>query len=231
MFSLFIWSSMSDIDQVGNNFDPSDYIPSDLSSKVCLICALPTGKRMEFERELFNELNYASSATKWGFTLIDIKEHLNRCVVERSSVIPIGQLLVDLVNQLTVYMNELDQYRLTMRNERSPDTMQAYVSMFKELRMTVADLRKVTTPQQLAEQIKVESISPLIYMMLRAVIEQVKELREYVLMRISKEDKGKMDEAFRRILKNWGDSASAQHKQALTKLAEILGVNSKELTE
>lgn len=222
---------MSDLDPLGTSFDPSDYIPSDLSSKVCLICSLPIGKRMDFERELFSELNFEASALKWGFTLVDIKEHLNKCVVERNSVIPIGQLLADLVNQLTVYMNELDQYRITMRNERNPDTMQAYVSMFKELRMTVADLRKVTTPQQLAEQIKVQSLSPMIYMMLRSVIEQVKDLREYVLLRISKEDQGKMDETFKRILTNWGDAASAQHKQALTKLAEILGVNSKELTE
>lgn len=216
---------------LGFEMNPSDYIPQDLSSKVCLVCALPISKRMDFERELFGELDFEASAKKWGFNLQDIREHLNKCVIERNSVIPIGQLLTDLVNQLSVYMGELDQFRISMRNERSSDTMTAYVSMFRELRMTIESLRKVSTPQQLAEQIRSQSISPLVYMMIRSVIEQMKELRDYVALRISKEDQGKMEDTFKRILKNWGDSASNQQKQSLTKLAEILGVNPKELVD
>lgn len=222
---------MSKLEPIGNDMNPQDYIPSDLSSKVCLVCSLPISQRMEFERELFSELDFPASSKKWGFNLQDIREHLNRCIVERNSVIPIGQLLSDLVSQLSLYMSELDSFRLVLRGERNPENMQAFVGAFKELRMCIESLRKVSTPQQLAEQIRSQAISPLVYMMVRSVLEQMKELKDYVLLRISQEDHGKMDEAFKRILKAWGETASGQQKQSLTKLAEILGVNPKELAD
>ena len=144
---------MSNLEPIGDSFSPTDYIPNDLSSKVCLVCALPIGQRMDFERELFSELDFEASAKKWGFHLADIREHINKCVIERNSVIPIGQLLADLVNQLGLYMGELDSFRLVLRGERNPENLQAFVGAFKELRMCIESLRKVSTPQQLAEQI------------------------------------------------------------------------------
>lgn len=207
-----------------STFDPSSYIPTDLTSKVCLVCAMPLGKRMDFEKEIFEHMNLEEASRASGFEPSEVLEHLKRCVAERDSTIPLGRLIGDLTSQLSMYINELDRYRLYLNSERNPDSLQAYTSMFRELRQTIDALRRFSTPQQLGERVKVEAVKPLVLSMLRSKIEAIKDMREDMAASLPHADRATVERLMETALKKWGMNATAQNKQALTKIAEILGL-------
>lgn len=207
-----------------SGFNPLDYVPSDLTSKVCLVCAMPLGKRMDFEKEIFETLEIEELSRNHGFEPSEVLDHLKRCVAERDSTIPLGRLIGDLTSQLSMYINELDRYRLYLNSERNPESLQAYTQMFRELRQTIDALRRFSTPQQLGERVKTEAVKPLVLSMLRAKIEALKELREDFTNLVPEKDKPQVDVLLSGALKKWGENATAQNKQSLTKIAEILGL-------
>jgi hypothetical protein len=96
--------------------------------------------------------------------------------------------------------------------------------MFRELRQTIDALRRFSTPQQLGERVKVEAVKPLVLSMLRSKIEAIKDMREDMTNSLPHADKQTVDRLMETAVKKWGENATAQNKQALTKIAEILGL-------
>jgi hypothetical protein len=213
------------------SFNPADFIPADLSSRVCLVCAMPLGKRMDFEKEIFDTLEIEEHARAHGLEPSEVLQHLKVCVAERDSTIPLGRLIGDLTSQLSMYINELDRYRLYINSERNPESLQTYTGMFRELRQTIEALRRFSTPQQLGERVKTEVVKPLVLSMLRAKIEVLKDLREDVNLMVDTKQQAKVDQLMSEALKKWGGVATSQNNQALTKIAEILGLEPKSFVE
>ena len=217
--------------QFGNDLNPTDYIDVGLSNRVCLVCALPFEKRKDFEYNLFKSFDKSSTAKTYGFDISDIDNHLERCILDRETVIPIGQLINNLVGQLNNYLSELDRFRLTLNTERNPDSMTAYTGAFKELRQTIEALSKLKTPHNLGSQIKNEAVRPLIVSMLKSMIEKLKELRFDVLEVTGEENKSLVDSRFKSTAQAWGQFATTRHTESLAKIAEILGLDPSELED
>lgn len=217
--------------QFGNDLNPTDYIDVNLSNKVCLVCSLPFEKRKDFEFNLFKSFNKEKSAKEYGFEIADIDNHLEKCILERETVIPIGQLINNLVGQLNNYLAELDRFRLALNTERNPDSMTAYTGAFKELRQTIEALSKLKTPHTLGGQIKNEAIRPLIMSMLKSMIEKLKEIRTDVIELAGEENKSTVDSKFKAAAQSWGQFANKRNEETLAKVAEILGLDPAELED
>lgn len=217
--------------QFGNDLNPTDYIDINLSNKVCLVCSLPFEKRKDFELKLFKSFNKEKAAKEHGFEISDIDNHLERCILDRETVIPIGQLINNLVGQLNNYLSELDRFRLALNTERNPDSMTAYTGAFKELRQTIEALSKLKTPHTLGGQIKNEAVRPLIMSMLKNMIERLKDLRSEVLEISGPENKSLIDSKFKATAQAWGVFATTRHEESLAKVAEILGLDPAELED
>ena len=215
--------------QLGDTFNPSDYIDSSLKSKVCLVCSLPLAEKRNLEALLFDSFDKREVAEKHGFAVEDIDQHLKSCILERDASIPIGDLISKLLGQINSFVGEIDKFRLALNSERSSDSIIAYTGMIKEMRMTVDSLSRINSPTKLAEQIKLQAVRPLVYLLLRSMLEQLASLRQTVLDNCDPAEKEKMSDAFKSTAKMWGESASDQHIQSLTKLSEILGIDSREL--
>jgi spore germination protein YaaH len=185
---------------------------------------------MELEKELFETFDIEASVTKNApITLRDIRKHLTECVVERDSIIQTGKMIGELQAQLSLFVEEMDKYRLLINSsEKNPDMMLAYNDMFKNFRTSVDSIRKYNPPQRQAEDIKNNAIKPLVIQLLRTTIEQFRNTKDYVVNAFP-EAKDRMEESFRIALKNWGEIAESQHKQSLVKMAEILGVQPSDL--
>lgn len=217
--------------QFGNDLNPTDYIDVNLSNKVCLVCSLPFEKRKDFEFNLFKSFNKEKSAKEYGFEIADIDNHLEKCILERETVIPIGQLINNLVGQLNNYLAELDRFRLALNTERNPDSMTAYTGAFKELRQTIEALSKLKTPHTLGGQIKNEAIRPLIMSMLKSMIERLKEIRTDVIELAGEDNKSTIDSKFKAAAQSWGQFANKRNEETLAKVAEILGLDPAELED
>lgn len=217
--------------QFGNDLNPTDYIDTSLSSKVCLVCALPFEKRKDFEVTLFQSFNKETCAKKYGFEISDINHHLEKCIIERETVIPVGQLINNLVVQLNNYLSELDRFRLALNTERNPESMSAYTGAFKELRQTIEALSRLKTPHALGSQIKGEAIKPLIISMLKSMIEKLRELRVDVIELAGDDHKSTIDSKFKAVAQSWGQFATTRHSESLAKIAEILGLDPSELED
>lgn len=215
--------------QLGDTFNPSDYIDSSLKSKVCLVCSLPLAEKRNLEGLLFDSFDKREVAEKHGFAVEDIEQHLKTCILERDASIPVGDLIAKLLNQITSFVSEIDKFRLALNSERNSDSIIAYTGMMREMRMTVDSLAKMTSPTKQAEQIKLQAIKPLVYLLLRSMLEQLGSLRQTVLDNADPADREKLADAFKSTAKMWGEAASDQHIQSLTKLSEILGIDSREL--
>lgn len=217
--------------QFGNDLNPTDYIDVGLSNRVCLVCSLPFEKRKDFEHKLFQSFNKEKSAQEYGFEISDIDNHLEKCILERETVIPIGQLINNLVGQLNNYLAELDRFRLALNTERNPDSMTAYTGAFKELRQTIEALSKLKTPHTLGGQIKNEAIRPLIMSTLKNMIEKLKDLRTEVIEIAGEDTKSAIDSKFKITAQAWGQHATKKHEESLAKIAEILGLDPAELED
>lgn len=217
--------------QFGNDLNPTDYIDTSLSNKVCLVCALPFEKRKDFELTLFQSFDKDMCAKNYGFEVSDINHHLEKCIIERETVIPIGQLINNLVVQLNNYLSELDRFRLALNTERNPESMSAYTGAFKELRQTIEALSRLKTPHTLGGQIKNEAVRPLIISMLKSMIEKLRELRTDVIEFAGEENKSAVDSKFKAAAQSWGQFATTRHSESLAKIAEILGLDPSELED
>lgn len=214
----------------GDTLNPSDYLDASLTSKVCLICALPLAERKALESSLFSNFdNLPELALQHGFNVQDIKEHLQSCIIERDATIPIGDLINRLVTQLENFISEIDRARIFVNGERNPDSLQAYTAMIRELRMSVESLNKLNSPQKIGDRIRQQVIKPLTYMLVKSKIEKLKDLRQDVLKDIPPEQQAKVSELFTQVAKSWGDQATNLVSQNLTKLAQILGVDPRDL--
>lgn len=214
---------------LGDNFVADDYIDVSLKADVCLICALPLTTRKQLEEDLFQAFDKKAVAEKYGLVVEDIDSHINNCILDRDSTIPVSDLIGKLLKQINSFVVEIDRFRIMLNTERNSDSIIAYTGMMREMRMTVDSLSKMTSPTKIGEQIKLQTIKPLIYLLIRSMLEQLGGLRQVVLDSCPTEDRGKLAEAFKSSAKSWGELASEQNIQSLTKLCEILGIDKREL--
>jgi hypothetical protein len=225
-------NSSEEMQTLSDAYSPQDYIDTALHSSVCLICSLPLSQRKEFELELFKNFEIREElAMKNGFTLADIEHHLETCVVERDTAIPIGSLISKLLGQVNHFVTEMDKFRIFLDSERNSDAASAYTNMIRELRMTVDSVSRLSSPAKLADQIKTQVIKPQILVLIRSILEKLRDIRDLgITITEGNADRRKqLLDSFNDTAKAWGELATKQNTQSVAKLAEILGVDPREL--
>jgi hypothetical protein len=209
----------------GTDFNLGDFLDPSIKDEVCLVCSLPLPDRKRLEQEIFDCPNRTEVAKRFLMEVSDIEHHFHHCIIERDSGIPKGQLLGQLLNQLSGFVTELENFRVFVNGERNPDSLRTYAMMFKELRQTIESLNKQQSPEYEAQRIKNLILRPLIYTLVKSKIDKLAELRTLVLAYIPDDKQPLIDSAFTDCAKNWGQLATNQQKQTTLKLAELQGVD------
>lgn len=211
------------------DFQVDDYIEDSLKDDVCLICSLPLPQRKELELEVYRMGDRKTLAAKYKLRASDLTHHFENCVVERDSSIPRGKLMGQLLQQVSSFLNELESFRVYVNGERNPDSLKTYALMFRELRQSVESLNKFDSPEFQANKVKGLILKPLIYALVKGKIDKLAELKDQVVSYVPEEQKGLVEFSFIEAAKHWGQLASTQQKQSELKLAEIFGIDSKQL--
>lgn len=230
-------SDSGQISELGSGFDPSDYLPPEISQSICPVCSLPGAVKRSVEAKIFASPSYSELVielkAKDGLAVEaeDIKHHIETCILERDSTVPVGQLLNKLVGQLQNYILEIDRFRTDLAGERTPDKIIAYSGMLREFRMTLDVLKKLETPQNVAGQIMRHVFKPVIYQTTKSMIEKLKDVRTQILNTsgLTAEDKNSLEAVLAGMAKAWGESATQQVNYSVTKLAELMGVNPEDI--
>jgi hypothetical protein len=207
------------------NFNLGDFLDPGIKDEVCLVCSLPLPERKKLEQEVFDNPDRHAVAKAFGIEASDLTHHYHTCIIERDSGIPKGQLLGQLLNQLSAFVTELENFRVFVNGERNPDSLRTYAMMFKELRQTIESLNKQQSPEYEASRIKNLILRPLIYTMVKSKIDKLGELRTLVTAYVPDDKQSLIDAAFTDCAKSWGQLATNQSKQTILKLAEIQGVD------
>lgn len=210
-------------------FNLIDFLDTTITDEVCLVCALPLPDRKKLELELFDSTDKSAVAAQYHLQASDLRHHYDKCIIDRDSAIPKGQLMSQLLNQLAAFITELENFRIFINGERNPDSLKTYVAMFRELRQTVAELNKVDSPEYMAGQLSKLVIKPLIYIIVKSQIDHLAELRTSVRSCVAEDKLPSIDASFINCAKNWGQLASVQQKLTNLKLAELCGISPENL--
>ena len=220
---------------LGTEFDPSEYIPAEIAKGICPLCSLPPILKRKIEAQLFSGASLADLARsiteEHGIKVdpADLQRHIDECILDRDTTVPVGQLVSKLVTQLQNYIGEIDLFRNEIKSERTPDRIQAYSGMVREFRMTLDLLKKMETPQRLAQNLSKQVFTPLVLQNTRSVMDQLKTIRDTVMDDIPAEKRAEANAAFRKAAEAWGEDASQMVGYSRHKLAELLGISAEEL--
>lgn len=213
-------------------FNLDDYTDKSIARLTCMICALPYKDRLSIEEQAILERRDFEEIVEpfnGSITVQNIKEHLQKCIVERNVHLPIGQLLQNLVGEVEPFTQMLQSYRVKVQTEFDADSIVAFTGLFNELRKTTQALMKLNSPVQQATDIQRLILAPLIVAIMQSLTIELDNFRNKLLPIVNSSSKLQADTAIKDILMSSATQLKQRMELSVLRLCEYLGVKKEEL--
>lgn len=233
MTSLFGEDETNERQDEQLTFDLDHFNDPAILQSTCMVCALPLHVRKKLEQSVFTdrERPIPSIADEYNLLPTDIEDHINNCVLDRNTLIPMGKLIKSLVEETESFITNFARFKTALIDggEIDADGVTAYSTAMDKLRVIIRDFKTMQSPDYVAGRIRQHVINPLIVLFYRALAEEM----NYLMRESNRFVPERQRAEFLDMIKNLNKRIGIKHKEGMDNiqiaLAEQTGANPKSI--